>query len=84
VIQSQSATTNEATIRLDGDQALVLFEWLASKRDEDETAEVTAQASVFDDMLAQLEKQLSEPFAANYADLLKEARKRLNLPRAAG
>ena len=63
---------------------MVLFEWLASKEDGDETAEVTAETSVFDDMLVQLEKQLAEPFAANYADLLEEARKRLTLRRAAG
>lgn len=58
---------------------MVLFEWLASREDEDDTAEVMAEISVFDDMLAQLEKQLSEPFAGNYADLLEDARKRLTL-----
>ena len=83
-MQSQSDTPTEATIRLTGDQAIVLFEWLASKEENDGSSEVTAETSVFDDMLAQLEKQLSEPFAENYTDLLEEARKRLILRRTAG
>lgn len=82
-MKSQSAKPNEVTIRLTGDQALVLFEWLTSK-EEDETTQLKAETSVFDGVLAQLEKLLSEPFAENYADLLEGARRRLNVQGAAG
>jgi hypothetical protein len=68
------------TLELSQDEALVLFEWL-SNRGEDNALEPLiehwSEQLVLWDLLAQLEKTLAEPFAANYGDLLTAARERL-------
>lgn len=67
-------------IQLTPDDALVLFEWL-SRRDEDDALEPTiehwSEQLVLWSVLAQLEKTLAEPFDPSYKELLNEARERL-------
>lgn len=76
--------TKDLNIRIDGDEALVLFE-LLSRWSQDESATKPA-ASCFASpaevaallgILAQLERELVEPFQANYDVLLASARERL-------
>ncbi len=67
-------------IQLTADEALVLFEWL-SKRDDDDALdpliEHWSEQLVLWTITAQLEKTLVEPFDPNYLDLLRSARERL-------
>jgi hypothetical protein len=46
-------------------------------QDSDQRAAPTAESSVFNDILAQLEKQLVAPFREDYGDRLATARHRL-------
>ena len=64
------------TIELSGDEALVLFEWLAGL----EAAKVPigeAEQTVLWRIEAALEKSLVEPFAKDYAELVEKARQRV-------
>ncbi|EJT06811.1 hypothetical protein [Rhizobium sp. CCGE 510] len=75
---------NGAEIRLDPDEALVLFE-LLSRWSEDNNAptpdascfETTAECAVLHRLLAELEKQLVAPFQTDYRDAVDIARSRL-------
>ena len=78
-MHTPAAPADFAVIHLNEDQAIVLFELLATMPDSGQSAEPTAEASVFDDMLAQLEKQLVAPFREDYGDRLATARHRLAL-----
>lgn len=68
-------TDDRLQLQLTRSQALVLFEWL-SRVDENQTAlfEDEAEQSVLWALEAMLEKQLTEQFAPNYAELLTRAR----------
>jgi len=64
------------TIELTGDEALVLFEWLADL----DTAKIgvgEAEQRVLWSIEAALEKSLVEPFAKNYVELVERARRRI-------
>lgn len=67
-------------LKLSADEALVLFEWL-SKRDDDDALdsliEHWSEQLVLWRLLRQLEKTLAEPFRPDYAGLLVAARERL-------
>lgn len=66
------------TLTLSADEALVLFELLAS---DDAAASVEivhpAERQVLQNVLCQLERELVSPFDARYADILAAARSRL-------
>jgi hypothetical protein len=68
--------SNTVTIELSGDEALVLFHWLAemygAKLDLDD-----AEQRVFLSIQASLERSLVEPFAKNYLELVERARQRI-------
>jgi hypothetical protein len=73
-------------IRLDTDEALVLFELLSRwSRDREgakpgkECFESPAEVAALLGVLAYLESELTEPFQANYGELLAAARERLEL-----
>ena len=64
-------------LQLSGDEALVLFEWLAQREQERREAPLTAEDIALGRILGQLEKTLVEPFDANYAHLVAAARTRI-------
>ena len=71
-------SANSVGIELTPDQALVLFEWLARfNADEKGVFEDQAEERVPWDLEAVLERILVEPFAANYRELLGQARERV-------
>jgi hypothetical protein len=63
------------TLRLTQAEALILFEWLA-RHDALDTfpSDDAAEEQVFLRIHGQLESTLSEPFQANYKELLADAR----------
>lgn len=63
-------------IELSGDEALVLFEWL-SGLEGSKIATGEAEQKVLWRIEGLLEKSLVEPFAADYADLVEQARQRI-------
>ena len=71
-----SEDSNGVDLRLDENQALVLFEWLV-KFNEEELNQFLDQSEqrVLFDLESQLEKRLSAPFEPNYQELLDRARK---------
>jgi EAL domain-containing protein (putative c-di-GMP-specific phosphodiesterase class I) len=77
---------NVAVIRLDNDEAVVLFELLSRWSDAEgratpssECIASTAESAVLNSVLADLERQLVAPFKSSYEDDLREARTRLAL-----
>lgn len=76
---------DELAVNLTSDEALVLFDLLSrwSHADSAPTPnaacfESTAECAALHALLADLEKQLTEPFELNYPDLVKIARSRLS------
>jgi hypothetical protein len=69
----------EITIRLDKDEALVLFEFLSrfNEKENKEIFEDQAEEKILWIVEGQLEKILVEPFMPNYQDILLEARNRI-------
>ncbi len=66
------------TITLSHDEALVLFEFFSRFDDSDDfTLRHTAEYLAFMRMSAQLDKSLVEPFQPQYQDLLRAARDRI-------
>lgn len=67
-------------LELSSDEALVLFEWL-SNHFENMAKDINVWSDpneiVLSSLLGQLEKDLAEPFAANYGDLVLAAGLRL-------
>jgi hypothetical protein len=65
-------------IKLTGDEALVLFEFLA-RFDESQTLNIIDQSEerALWNLHAVLQKQLAEPFNSDYKELLNLARNRL-------
>ena len=70
---------DDIVLGLSGDQALVLFEWLARTGAGEQPAafEDQAEQRVLWDLEAALEKHLAEPFKSNYRELLEAARGRV-------
>ena len=70
---------NEITIRLNKDEALVLFEFLSRFNTEKHTDifQDQAEEKTLWQIEGQLEKILVEPFMPDYQDILIEARNRL-------
>ncbi|MBX3204730.1 MAG: hypothetical protein KF764_06660 [Labilithrix sp.] len=64
------------TIELTGDEALVLFEWLA-KLDEAKLVCGEAEKRILWGVEAALERVLVEPLAKNYGELVEQARQRI-------
>jgi hypothetical protein len=73
-----SETQGHVEVRLTPDEALVLFELLFRYSDSDELriADQSEQRALWN-LCCLLEKQLVEPFKANYVELLEAARNRL-------
>jgi hypothetical protein len=72
-------------LELTADQALVLFEWLARLDERDAfPIEDPAEEQVLWHLHGQLEKLLSEPFRANYRELVEQARARVKASFGAG
>ncbi|WP_104107977.1 hypothetical protein [Nocardioides sp. 616] len=68
---------SDVALGLTGDEALVLFEWLARFNNGDSAFEDQAEQRVLWDLEAMLEKVLSAPLRPDYADLLASARARV-------
>lgn len=70
---------SDQVLKLDADEALVLFEWLSQRENQVVAADrdMSAEDVVLARMLGQLERVLVEPFAENYAALLDAARARI-------
>jgi hypothetical protein len=66
-------------IRLSRDEALVLYEWLHRSEDEDRLSQPVhdAEQVALWSLSALLERELVEPFQANYVELVAGARDRL-------
>ena len=71
--------SNEITIKLTKDEALVLFELLSrfSENDNKEIFLDAAEEKALWVIEEQLEKILVEPFKPNYQDIIQEARNRI-------
>ena len=67
---------DDVTLKLTNKQALVLFEWLANADAlEPSVFQHPGEEKVLWKLEGQLESALTEPFAANYRDILAEARR---------
>ena len=65
-------------IKLNGDQAIVLFEWLSRfNKQKKQNFEDQAEQRVLWDMEAQLEAHLVAPFRVEYPAILEKARARV-------
>jgi hypothetical protein len=70
--------SDEITITLSRDEALVLLEFfLRFDESDDFTLRHNAEYIAFSRMSAQLDKTLAEPFRPEYSELVKAARDRL-------
>ncbi|MBP2269207.1 hypothetical protein J3A64_004747 [Pseudarthrobacter sp. PvP004] len=69
------------SIKLSGDEALVLFDWLA-RFNKNNNTDLTDQAEqrVLWDIESSLESALVQVFSEDYTSLLDEARSRLQYP----
>jgi hypothetical protein len=73
-------TSNLDTVQLQltSDEALVLFEFVQRFSETDTlTLQNPAEEQALWNLCCHLEEQLAEPFAANYVQLLADARRRL-------
>lgn len=71
--------TDEITINLGKDEALVLFDFLSRINDKGlkEIFEDQAEQKVLWTLEGHLEKQLVEPFKPEYKDIISEARNKI-------
>lgn len=68
-------TQGEIVLKLSKQEALVFFEWLAKVEPMGTTVfQHPSEEKMLWKLQCQLESALSEPFAANYADIVDEAR----------
>lgn len=69
----------DVTISLSGDEALVLFDLLHRWEDDGQVGlpQNLAEQTALWNLSALLERELTEPFSARYADLVAEAAARL-------
>jgi hypothetical protein len=70
---------SKVTLDIDPDVALVLFAWLAAQPPFNgaDTNWETAEGIALNSLLGTLEKTLVEPFRSDYAELVADARSRL-------
>ncbi|TQJ21942.1 hypothetical protein FBZ33_2175 [Micromonospora sp. A202] len=72
---------DEMVLRLNRDEALVLFEWLyrtdETTNDFADLVEDQAEQRVLWNLTCLLERELVEPFSPQYAELVEQARARL-------
>ena len=69
-------TQDEIALKLSKQEALVFFEWLAKVEPMGTTVfQHPSEEKVLWRLQGQLESVLSEPFAANYAEIVAEARR---------
>jgi hypothetical protein len=84
-VNDAAAPSAEVMIGFSAEEALVLFELLSRWSEYREGCETPgaacfespAEPAVLDALCCLLERQMAEPFRADYADLLAEARDRL-------
>ena len=71
--------TDEIAIKLNKDEALVLFEFLSRINDKElkEIFKDQAEQKILWILEGQLEKHLVEPFKPDYKDIIKEARNKI-------
>lgn len=69
----------DRTITLSADEALMLLDWLQAHGEAGDLPHDAAQQQALWVLEAALEKAVSEPFDPNYAQLLAEAKARLNV-----
>lgn len=71
--------SDETTIKLNKNEALVLFEFLSRINDKElkEIFEDQAEQKILWILEGQLEKQLVEPFKPDYNDIIREARNKI-------
>ena len=69
-------TTEKINIELSKEEAIVLFEFLGKFNENDDLSRFEDQAEqrVLWDIECILEKELSEPFQADYQEIVKKAR----------
>jgi len=69
---------NQVEISLNSNEALVLFDFLSRFSEQEELIiQDSSEKQALWNLLALLEKQLVEPFASNYAELIENAREAL-------
>ncbi|MFT7537371.1 MAG: cell wall assembly regulator SMI1 [Hyphomicrobiaceae bacterium] len=74
---SDETSRDRVTIQMDRDLALSFFEWSYQfMTDHNPTFQHPADAIAVDQLSSELERSLAEPFKADYAQLLAEARER--------
>lgn len=79
-VHLQVFTANTTTVRLSDDEALVLFERLSAWQEAGDDATIAldpADVTAFNALQCLLERELDEPFMADYAERLASARARL-------
>ena len=71
--------SEEIIIKLDKDEALVLFDFLSRVNNKDlkEIFEDQAELKTLWILEAQLEKQLVEPFKPEYTEIIRDARNKI-------
>jgi hypothetical protein len=73
----------DVVLRLGKHEALVLFEWIAGLEVKAKAVfQHASEERVLWKLQGQLESTLSEPFAANYVDILAEARRMVESDKA--
>jgi hypothetical protein len=73
--------TEDVSVKLSPDQALVLYEWLVrANATETTNTEDQAEQRVLWDLEATLESQLTAPFNPDYRERLEAARARIRDP----
>jgi hypothetical protein len=76
-MDASGSTTNDVTIRLSGDEALVLFDALAGWESSGELARLTASdraaQRVFSDLVASFEPLVDVVFSSDFAKHLQRA-----------
>jgi hypothetical protein len=78
-------TAEQVPLRLSRAHAIVLFEFLSRfSQQERLTIEHQAEERVLWDLCADLERELAEPFRADYADILRGARELVADPSKTG
>ncbi|MEO0965283.1 MAG: hypothetical protein AAFY08_09205 [Planctomycetota bacterium] len=75
-------TAGSISLSLSREEALVFFEWLSrTDNDEDLDFDHSSEQAVLWLLHAQLESTLTEPFDADYAELVDQARRRVKAER---
>jgi hypothetical protein len=76
-VPSASMHESDVDLRLDGDEALVLHDWLSRFNGSNPTFDDQAEQRVLWNLEARLEAKLVAPFMASYPETLAAARDRL-------